>query len=67
MRAVGGLVHAMAFLQKFEKFLHGNPGIRRATQSEDLPHQDSKRPAEEWREEKHHMSLKVNTQITHTH
>lgn len=44
MRAVGGLVHPMALLQQLEELFHGNAGVRRSPQSEDLPHQDAEGP-----------------------
>lgn len=45
VRAVGRLVHAVAFLQQLEELLHGDAGVRRAPQREDLPEQDTEGPA----------------------
>lgn len=44
MRAVGRLVHAVAFLQQLEELLHGDARVRRAPQREDLPEQDPEGP-----------------------
>lgn len=44
--AVSGLVHAMSLLQQLEQLLHGDAGVRRPPQGEDLPHQHPERPAE---------------------
>ena len=44
MRAVGRLVHAVAFLQQLEELLHGDARVRRAPQCEDLPEQDPEGP-----------------------
>ena len=48
--AVGGFVHSMSFFQQLEELLHWDAGVRRATQREDLPHQDAKRPPVDRRE-----------------
>lgn len=45
MCAVGRLVHAVTLLQKLEEFLHGDAGVWRAPQGEDLPEKDPKGPA----------------------
>ena len=45
MRAVGGLVHAVALLQQLEELLHRDAGVRGAPQREDLPEQDPEGPA----------------------
>lgn len=47
MRAVRGFVHTVAFFQQLEKLLYWDPRVRRASQRENLPHQDSKRPTAE--------------------
>lgn len=47
MCAVGGFVHAMAFFQQLEKLLYWDSRVRRTSQRENLPHQDSKRPTVE--------------------
>lgn len=47
MRAVGGFVHPMAFFQQLEELLYWDSRVRRTSQRENLPHQDSKRPTVE--------------------
>lgn len=46
VRAVGGFIHAVSFLQQLEELLHRDARVGRATQREGLPHQDAERPPE---------------------
>ena len=46
MRAVGRFVHAMSLLQQLEQFFYWDTGVRRASQSEDLPQQHPIGPPE---------------------
>lgn len=44
MRAVGWFVHSVPLLQQLEELLHWDAWVRRASQREDLPHQDAVGP-----------------------
>lgn len=47
MCAVGGFVHSVSFFQQLKQFFNRDTRVRWAPQSEDLPHQYTKRPPEE--------------------
>lgn len=42
--AIAGLVHSMPLFQQFEQLLHWHSWVRRATQGEDLPQEDTEGP-----------------------
>lgn len=44
LSACGGFFHAVSLLQQLKELLHGDAGVRRASQGKNLPQQDAKGP-----------------------
>lgn len=57
LRAGGGFLHAMSLLQQLEELLHRDSGVRRPSEGEDFPQQDSKRPPAAAAAQRRHNSL----------
>lgn len=61
MCAVGGFVHPMSFFQQLEELFNRDTRVRWATQREDLPHQDAKRPPADRRDKRRVLKISTHT------